>query len=339
MTGHLGYIGSVMAPYLLEQGHEVSGLDSNLYDGCVFGEAPPFIPTIRKDIRDVAENDLKGYDSVIHLAGLSNDPLGDFDKKLTYSINYEASVSLATAAKKAGVKRFLFSSSCSVYGEASRKMLTETSETNPITPYADSKLLSELEISKLADTTFSPTFLRSATAYGVSYKLRFDLVLNNLVAWAFTSGIVKLKSDGLSWRPLVHVEDISRAYAAVLDAEPELVSNQVFNVGWTKENYQIRELAEIVKNSVPNSNVEFEKGSGPDKRSYRVNFDKIAKKLPKYHPKWTASSGAKQLCDEYGRFDLKGTDFESSKYNRLGRLKELIQSEKLDCAFRWKESI
>jgi len=336
VTGHLGYIGTVMVPLLQVEGHKITGLDSDIFKECTFLGQIQEVPFIRKDIRDVTASDLKGFDSVIHLAALSNDPLSDFDPEITYDINYRASVNLAKHAKKAGVQRFLFSSSCSVYGESSLDIITEDDKPNPITPYAESKLLVERDVSKLADSTFSPTFLRSATAYGASPKLRFDLVVNNLVAWAYTSGVVLLKSDGLAWRPIVHIEDISRAFIAALNAPREIVHNQIFNVGLTEENYQIRELAKIVKETVPNSRVEYAKGSGPDKRSYKVNFSKIARILPQFRPKWRARAGAKQLYEAYVAFGLKGDEFEGPRYKRLEHLMQLITSNKIGPDLRWK---
>lgn len=235
VTGNLGYIGTVMTLMLHAQGYEVTGIDTNFYEDCGFGDAPPPIITIRKDIRDVEISDLKGFDAIMHLSALSNDPLSDFNPQITYDINYKASFRLAQLAKAAGVQRFIFSSSCSVYGESASEVLTEEAQPNPITAYAQSKLLAEKAISKLADSDFSPVFLRSATAYGLSYKLRFDLVLNNLVAWAYTHGLVLLKSDGLSWRPIVHIEDISQVFMHVLHAPEDLIHNQVFNVGPKKK--------------------------------------------------------------------------------------------------------
>ena len=336
VTGHLGYIGTVMVPLLQAEGHLITGLDSDIFKECTFIGEIHDVPFIMKDIRDVTASDLKGFDAVIHLAALSNDPLSDLNPDVTYEINHRASVNIAKLAKKAGVQRFLFSSSCSVYGESSADIITEEDKPNPITPYGESKLMVERDVSKLADSTFTPTFLRSATAYGVSPKLRFDLVLNNLVAWAFTSGLVLLKSDGLSWRPIVHIEDISRAFVSALNAPRELVHNQIFNVGLTEENYQIRELANIVKETVPNSKVEYAKGSGPDKRSYKVDFSKIARILPQFKPKWRARTGAKQLYDAYVSFGLKGDEFEGPKYKRLEHLKRLMELNKIGPDLRWK---
>lgn len=337
VTGHLGYIGTVMVPLLQAEGHEVTGLDSDFFKECIFIGKIVDVPYLKKDIRDVTASDLRRFDSVIHLAALSNDPLSDLNPEITYDINHHASVNLAKLAKKAGVQRFLFSSSCSAYGEASADIIKEEDVPNPLTPYAKSKLLVEEDVSRLADSSFTPTYLRSATAYGASPKLRFDLVLNNLVAWAYTSGVVLLKSDGLSWRPIVHIEDISRAFITALHAPRETVHNQIFNVGSTEENYRIRELADIVKATVPNSRVEYAKDSGPDKRSYRVDFSKISSVLPKFRTKWTARSGAKQLYEAYKTFGLNGEEFEGPKYKRLEHLKQLIASNRINHDLRWRK--
>jgi len=342
VTGHKGYIGTIMVPMLQAEGYEVVGLDNDLFDGCVFGDesicgGTPNIPYIRKDIRDVERSDLRGIDAVVHLCALSNDPLGYFNPEMTLEINHKASVKLAKLAKKAGIQRYLFASSCSVYGASGADVVTEESKPNPVTPYGLSKVRSERDISKFADASFSPTFLRSATAYGVSPMLRFDLVLNNLVAWAYTTGIVLLKSDGTAWRPIVHIEDISRAFAAVLNASRDLVHNQVFNVGITEENYRVRELAEIAKDTVPNSNIKYAKDAEPDKRSYRVDFTKIAQTLPKFKPRWNAHLGAKQLYDSYKKFGITLEDFEGPRYRRITHLENSVSTGRLDKTLRRSE--
>ncbi len=295
VTGHCGYIGTVMVPMLLAEGHEVVGLDSDLYASSTFGDGMVDIPSLKKDIRDVELSDLNGFDAVIHLAGLSNDPLGDLNPSLTYDINHLASVRLAELAKKAGVGRFIFSSSCSNYGAGGEDLLNEHSPFNPVTPYGISKVRVEQDVAKLADDSFSPTFLRNATAFGVSPRLRFDLVLNNLVAWAFTTGRVYIKSDGTPWRPIVHIEDISRAFIAVLHADRALVHNDAFNVARNEDNYRIRELADIVKETVPGCVIEYAKDAGPDKRCYRVDSSKILRVLPEFKPVWNARKGAQEL--------------------------------------------
>jgi len=342
VTGHKGYIGTVMLPILQAEGHEVVGLDNDLFELCTFGKRSlcgdiPDIPYIKKDIREVKLSDLKGFDAVVHLCALSNDPLGYFNPEITYKINHNASVTLAKVAKKAGVQRYLFSSSCSVYGDSGVDMVNEESKTNSITPYSTSKLRAEKGISSFADSSFCPTFLRSATAYGVSPMLRFDLVLNNLVAWAHTTGLILLKSDGLSWRPIVHIEDISRAFVAVLNAPHDLVHNQVFNVGITEENYRVKELADIVKDTVPNCHIEYTKDAGPDKRSYRVDFSKLAQTLPSFKPQWNAHKGAKQLYDTYRKLKFTLEEFEGPRYKRIKHLQENINNGRLTNDLRWKE--
>jgi nucleoside-diphosphate-sugar epimerase len=336
VTGDRGYIGAVLTPLLVDAGHEVMGFDADLYDGCTFGTEMRKVASIRKDIRDVQVSDLRGFDAVIHLAALSNDPLGNLNPELTYEINYHGTVRLATLAKQAGVKRFLFSSSCSTYGAAGDRLLDERAEFNPVTPYAESKVWSERDIAALADQSFCPTFLRNATAYGMSPRLRFDLVLNNLVAWAFTTGRVLIKSDGSPWRPLVHVEDISRAFLVILDAPRDLVHNRAFNVGRTAENHRIRELAEIVKETVPGCSIEYAAGAGPDKRCYRADFGLIERTFPSFQPRWDARSGAQQLYDAYKKTGLRAEDFEGSRYNRIDRIQQLRGEGRLDAALRWR---
>jgi nucleoside-diphosphate-sugar epimerase len=325
-----------MVPMLIAQGHDVVGLCSDLYDDCIFGRAVPEIPHIRKDIRDVEARDLDGFGAIVHLAGLCNDPLGDLNPELTYEINYIASVRLAKLAKKTGVPRFLFSSSCSNYGAAGADMVNEEASFEPVTPYGRSKVLAEKDLAKLANSDFSPTFLRSATAYGVSPYLRFDLVLNNLVAWAFTTGRVRLKSDGTPWRPVVHIEDISRAFIAVLNASQELVHNQAFNVGRTDENYQISELAELVKETVPGSRISYAEGAGPDKRCYRVDCSKLTQTLPSFEPQWDARRGARQLYESYQQVGLRLEDFNGPRYKRIAHIKQLLNTGRLNATLRWQ---
>lgn len=337
LTGHKGYIGTILSPMLQAAGHDVVGLDSDLYERSTFGEGTPNIPEIRKDIRDVELSDLEGFDAILHLAGLSNDPLGDLNPSLTYEINYLASVRLAKLAKKAGITRFIFSSSCSNYGAGGVDWLTEESDLNPVTTYGVSKVKVEQDVSQIADDNFSPTFLRNATAYGVSPRLRFDLVLNNLAAWAFTKGLVYIKSDGTPWRPIVHIEDISRAFIAVLEAPRESIHNRAFNVGRNQDNYQIRELAEIVKETVPNCRVEYAPDARPDKRCYRVDCSNIAQILPDFKPQWDARKGVQELYEAYQKVGLTLEEFEGSKYQRIAHIKYLLNSGKLDSDLRWQK--
>ncbi len=341
VTGHSGYVGTVLVPMLLKAGHEVVGLDTNLYQAATFGEDDPAhaIPEINKDVRDVVHADVDGFDAILHLAGLSNDPLGDLNPELTYEINHQASVRLAEIAKELGVERYVFSSSCSNYGAGVDDWLTEESAFNPVTPYGRSKVMVEQDVAKLADDNFSPTFLRSATAYGVSPRLRFDLVINNLTAWAYTTGLVYLKSDGTPWRPVVHIEDMALAFVAALHAPRELIHNEAFNVGRPEENYRIRELAEIVAEIVPNSRVEFAEGASADKRNYRVDSTKIARTLPEYKPQWTARKGVKELYEAYQRIGLQLEEFEGPRYRRIDHIKMLMSEGRLDDRLRWRTTI
>jgi nucleoside-diphosphate-sugar epimerase len=320
---------------LRHEGFDVVGLDSDLYRRCTFGNESATVPTIRKDLRDIDEADLRGVDAVCHLAALSNDPLGDINPDLTYDINYRASVRLAELAKKAGAKRYVFSSSCSTYGASGNDdILTEASEFNPVTPYGESKVLTERDVSKLADKHFSPVFLRNATAYGVSPRHRFDIVLNNLTAWAFTTGRVMLKSDGSPWRPIVHIEDISRAFVAALKADRDAMHNEAFNIGQTSENYRVRELAEIVARTVPDCRVSFAEGASPDKRNYRVNCDKAARVL-NFKSQWTAAKGAQQLYDAYRQTKLTLEEFEGPRYQRIAHIRMLMAEGVLGADLRF----
>ena len=334
VTGHLGYIGSILVPLFQAAGHEVVGLDSGLFADCLFGTAPPEVPSLDLDVRDVATDQLRGFDAIVHLAALSNDPLSNLNPECTYDINHRATVRLARLAKEAGVPRFLHSSSCSLYGTAGDDMLDESAGFNPVTPYGESKVRAEREVAALSDDHFSATFLRNATAYGVSPRLRADLVVNNLVGYAFTTGEVLIMSDGSPWRPLVHLEDIARAFLAVMQAPRERIHNEAFNVGRNEENYRVRELADMVRELVPGSKIRYAEGGGPDLRCYRVDCSKIRRELPEFQPRWSVRQGIEELLDAYRRNGLTADDFLSSRYLRIKRVSELKAQGQLDATLR-----
>lgn len=335
VTGHHGYIGSVAVRVLAAAGHDVTGLDTFLYDGCDLVPGCE-IPFLRLDVRDVRPADLATFDAVVHLAALSNDPLGDLRPDLTHQINFAATVRLATAAKAAGVERFVFASSCSMYGAARPdEAVSETGELRPMTAYAESKVRAEAALSDLADESFSPTSMRNATAYGASPRLRLDVVLNNLVGWAFTTGRVRILSDGTPWRPLVHVHDIARAIVALLDAPRELVHNEAFNIGLDRDNYQVRDLAEIVREVIPGCDIEYAGTGDPDPRSYRVDFGKLARTFPDLVLQWSAKTGATELAEAFDAARLTFEQFSGDKYVRLSHLRKLLEDDALDADLRW----
>jgi nucleoside-diphosphate-sugar epimerase len=336
VTGTLGYIGVEMVPVLRKAGHEVVGLDTGFYDECDFSAPPDKVETLRVDLREVTPAHLKGFDAVIHLAALSNDPLGDLNRNITYKINLHASVRLARAAKEAGVKRFLFSSSCSLYGAGSDGYLDENAAFNPVTAYGESKVRVEQEVSSMADASYTPVYLRNATAYGVSRRLRADIVVNNLVGHAITTGKVLLQSDGTPWRPLVHIGDIIHAFECCLTAPQEAIHNQAFNVGRTAENFRIRQVAEMVAEVVPSSTVAFAEGASADLRNYRVDFKKIETKLPGFKPTWTLKKGIEELYAAYKAHGLSKDEWSGPRYYRLKTIKGLQERGLLDEQLHFK---
>jgi nucleoside-diphosphate-sugar epimerase len=340
VTGHNGYIGSVLVPILEQAGHDVVGLDSDLFEPCLFGEIGHRVESRQVDVRDVESEHCAGFDAVIHLAAVCNDPVGNLNPQATYDINHLASVRVAEKAKAAGVERFIFASSCSLYGKgADDAMLDESAEFAPVTAYGRSKVLAEQDIAKLADDTFSPTYMRNATAFGASPRLRADIVVNNLVGYAVTTGEILIQSDGTPWRPLVHIRDISSAMLAALHAPREVVHNEAFNVGANSENYRIRAIAEIVAQVVPGAQATFAEGGGPDKRSYQVDCSKIARVLPEFQPEWTVRRGAEELYEAYVRNGLTFDEFTGTRYLRINRVRELQEAGRLDDDLRWRTPV
>ncbi len=338
VTGNNGYIGTVLCKRLLEEKMEVVGLDTNFYAGCNFFDLDYVMKQLVMDVRKIKKSDLAGFDAVIHLAALSNDPIGALNPELTSQINYLASVNLAKFAKQAGVPRFIFSSSCSVYGVAGDEMIDENGTLSPETAYARSKVETESAVVKLADDSFSPVFLRNSTVYGVSPMLRVDLVVNNLVGWAFTAGKLKVMSDGTPWRPLIHIQDISSAFIAVLKAPKDLIHNQVFNVGKNSENYRIKDIIAAIKKGMPQCNIEYTGEHGVDTRTYRVDFGKINRTLSAYfNPEWNIDKGIKELFDSYRKIGFTEKDFIGDKFTRLKRLKMLLNDNRVDDLLFWRK--
>lgn len=339
VTGHHGYLGSVLAPVLRAGGHDVVGLDTFYYRGCDFGDDPEFEPLLAVDVRDVRPADLAGFDAVVHLAALSNDPLGDLNTRWTYSINRDGTIALARAAKEAGVRRFVFASSCSMYGAAEGDApLAEEAPLRPLTAYAESKVAAERSLQELAGPGFAPVAMRNATVYGVSPRLRLDVVLNNLVAWAHTTGAIRLQSDGSSWRPLVHVQDIARAVLAMLEAPEDVIRGEAFNIGSAAQNYRIRELADVVRDRLPHCEVEFAAGASADPRSYRVDFTRFESTFPDCRFEWTAERGADELATAFARVGLTFDDFQGYRYTRLRQLRRLLDARRVDAELRWQAS-
>ena len=335
VTGHLGYVGAVLLPMLLRRGHSVRGIDSGLYEGSAVGPRAR-IAGLAKDIRDIEPEDLAGADAIVHLAGLSNDPLGELDPAQTFEINHRGAVRLAGMAKEQGIERFVLASTCSVYGAAGDGLVDENSALAPVTAYAKSKLLAERDIGALADETFSLSILRPATVYGPSPMIRFDLAVNNLVAWALATGKVLLKSDGQAWRPFIHIDDLARAFVEAVERRDDEPCS-ILNVGFTGENYRIREIAEFVAGAVPSAHVEYLPGGQRDQRNYRVSFERLEAMDPGWKPAWTCAEGAEELVTELVGLNLIADDFEGPKFNRVRRLAELLKSGAIGPDMRWPD--
>lgn len=337
VTGSQGYIGSVLAPELVAAGHDVTGLDTCFYEGCDFGPELAPIPTVRRDVRDVTARDCEGYDALVHLAALSNDPIGDLNERWTYDINLDATLGVARAAKEAGVRRFVFASSCSMYGASGTdELLDEDAPLRPLTAYAESKVRAEEGLAELSDDDFVAVSMRNATVYGVSPRLRLDIVLNNLAGWAHTTGRIRLLSDGMSWRPLVHVRDLSRVAHAILDAPDALVRGEAFNVGSNEQNYLVRDLAGVLAD-VTGCEIELAGDASPDPRSYRVDFSKLARTFPALSFEWDSRRGAEELVDAYRRVPLTPELFEGRRYVRLRQLRHLLDAGELEAGLRWRD--
>ncbi len=336
VTGDRGYIGRVLVPYLIARGHEVSGLDTDYFRGCDLYDAPvPQYRLLTKDVRDATAEDLGGIECIIHLAALSNDPMGEIDPALTDEINHRASVRLAGLARKAGVGRFIFSSSCSIYGKSGGDFVDETALQDPLTAYARSKVDTERDIGLLADGRFSPVFLRNSTCFGLSPRFRFDLVVNNLTGWACTTGEIRIMSDGTPWRPLVHVEDVAQAACLAAEADRELVHNLAFNVGENHQNHQVRQVAEIVQKVVGDCKVTFTGEHGADSRTYRVDFGRIHEHLKGFRCRWDVERGVREIHSKFKQMHLSLQDFQGPRFTRLKRLKELLAGREVDAGLRY----
>ncbi len=335
ITGTEGYLGSLLPPLLMQRGHEVIGVDTGFYKvGWLYNGTEFTAKTLNKDIRHITSEDLQGVEAVVHMAELSNDPTGQLAPNITYDINHKGSVRLAKLAKEAGVRRFVYMSSCSVYGVATEGDVTEESTVNPQTAYAECKTLVERDVKPLADDDFSPTFMRNATAFGASPRMRFDIVLNNLAGLAWTTKEIKMTSDGTPWRPLVHALDICKAIVCTLEAPRDIVHNQIFNVGDTANNYRVKEIAEIIADAFPGCQLSFGQ-QGADNRSYRVSFEKINTILPGFKCDWNAQLGAKQLFDLFTKIDMSEEVFLSRGFTRLKQLEYLLRTQQIDQDFFW----